>query len=112
MWGAIQESTIAQISGGIADLDQLVCDGKNLRGSIEPTASSGSAFIAQSTLYSGALALAVAQTCYATGQNHERSVLKKLLGGLDLDGVLIQVDALHTQQSFIDSSRSRAPNPS
>jgi hypothetical protein len=35
---AIRDWTIAQIPGGAADLDQLVCDGKTLRGSIEPTA--------------------------------------------------------------------------
>ena len=34
--GVIRDWTIAQIPGGAADLDQLVCDGKTLRGSIEP----------------------------------------------------------------------------
>ncbi len=52
---AIRDWTIAQIPGGAADLDQLVCDGKTLRGSIEPSAAGGSAFIAQVTLYSAAL---------------------------------------------------------
>ena len=47
---AIRDWTIAQIPGGAADLDQLVCDGKTLRGSIEPTDGGGSAFIAQVTL--------------------------------------------------------------
>jgi hypothetical protein len=55
---AIRDWTIAQIPGGAADLDQLVCDGKTLRGSIEPTAGGGSAFIAQVTLYSAALGVA------------------------------------------------------
>jgi len=72
---AIRDWTIAQIPGGAADLDQLVCDGKTLRGSIVPTSGGGSAFIAQVTLYSAALGLAIAQTCYATGENHERAVL-------------------------------------
>ncbi len=106
---AIRDLTIAQIPGGAADLDQLVCDGKTLRGSIEPTSGGGSAFIAQVTLYSAALGVAIAQACYATGENHERAVLKKLLGELDLEGVLIQADALHTQQPFFGSSRSRGP---
>jgi len=105
---AIRDWTIAQIPGGAADLDQLVCDGKTLRGSIEPTAGGGSAFIAQVTLYSAALGVAISQACYATGENHERAVLKKLLGELDLEGVLIQADALHTQKPFFNSSRSRA----
>ena len=67
---AIRDWTIAQIPGGAADLDQLVCDGKTLRGSIEPTAGGGSAFIAQVTLYSAALGVAISQACYATGENH------------------------------------------
>jgi len=41
---AIRDWTVAQIPGGAADLDQLVCDGKTLRGSIEPTSGGGSAF--------------------------------------------------------------------
>jgi hypothetical protein len=106
---AILEWKIAQIPGGATDLDQLVCDGKTLRGSIEPTPAGGSAFIAQVTLYSATLGVAIAQACYATGENHERAVLKKLFGELDLSGVLIQADALHTQQPFFDSSRSRGP---
>ena len=53
--------------------------------------------------------MAIAQTCYATGENHERAVLQKLLGELDLEGVLIQADALLTQRPFFDSSRSMGP---
>jgi hypothetical protein len=52
---AIHDWTIAQIPCGAGDLDQLICDGKTLRGSIEPTAGDGSAFIAQVALYSAAL---------------------------------------------------------
>jgi hypothetical protein len=90
-------------------LDQLVCDGKTLRGSIEPTAGGSFAFIAQVTLYSAAMGVAISQACFATGENHERAVLKQLLGELVLDGVLIQADALHTQKPFFNSSRSRGP---
>ena len=109
---AIRDWTIAQIPAGAEDLDQLVCDGKTLRGSIEPTAGGGSAFIAQVTLYSTALGVAISQACYATGENHERAVLRQLLGELDLEGVLIQADALHTQRPFFGSSRSRGPTSS
>jgi len=109
---AIRDWTITQIPGGAADLDQLVCDGKTLRGSIEPTSGGGSAFIAQVTLYSTALGVAISQACYATGENHERAVLQQLLGELDLEGVLIQADALHTQRPFFGSSRSRGPTSS
>jgi hypothetical protein len=106
---AIRDWTLAQIPGGATDLDQLVCDGKTLRGSIEPTPGGGSAFIAQVTLYSAALGVAISQACYATGENHERAVLRQLLGELELEGVLIQADALHTQRPFFNSSRSRGP---
>ena len=104
---AIRDWPMAQLPGGAADLDQLVRDDKSLRGSIVPTAGGGSAFIAQVTLYSAPLGLAIAQACYATGENHQRAVLKQLLGELDLGGVLIQADALHTQKPFFTSSRSR-----
>jgi hypothetical protein len=109
---AIRDWTIAQIPGGAADLDQLVCVGKSLRGSIVTTAGGGSAFIAQVTLYSAALGVAISQACYATGENHERAVLRQLLGDLDLEGVLIQADVLHTQHPFFNSSRSRGPTSS
>ena len=106
---AIRDWTIAQIPVGAADLDQLACDSKTLRGSIEPTPAGGSAFIAQVSLYSAALSVAISQACYATGENHERAVLRQLLGELELEGVLIQADALHTQQPFFNSYRSRGP---
>jgi hypothetical protein len=109
---AIRDWTIAQILGEASDLDQLICDGKTLRGSIEPTAGGGSAFIAQVTLYSAAVGVAISQACYATGENHERAVLRQMLGELDLEGVVIQADALHTQRPFFGSSRSRGPTSS
>jgi len=75
---AIRDWTIAQIPGGAADLDQLVCDGKTLRGSIEPTAGGGSAFIAQVTLYSAALGVAISQV---SGDNEVgRSATSSLAG--------------------------------
>jgi hypothetical protein len=46
-----------------------VCDGKTLRGSIGTTTGGGSAFIAQVTLYSAALGMAISQSCYAIGEN-------------------------------------------
>ena len=64
------------------------------------------------TLYSAALGVAISQACYATGANHERAVLKQLLGELDLEGVLIQAYALHTQKPFFNSSPSRVPTSS
>jgi hypothetical protein len=68
--------------------------------------------MAQVTLYSAALGVAISPACHATGENHKRAVLKKLLGVLDLDDVLIQADALRTQKPCFDSSRSRGPTSS
>ena len=47
---AICDWMIGQYTGGAADLDQLMCDGKTLRGSIVPTGSGGSTFIGQASL--------------------------------------------------------------
>lgn len=106
---AIRDWRIAKIPGVAAVLTQLVCDGKTLRGSIEPTVGGGSAFIAQVTLYSAALGVAISQACYDTGENHKRAGLRQLLGELNLEGVLIQAEALHTECTFIGNSRSRGP---
>jgi hypothetical protein len=76
LYAAIHDWTIAQIPGGTGDLEQLVCDGKTMRGSIEPISSGGSAFIAHVTSYASALGVAIGQACNATGVNHERAVLK------------------------------------
>ncbi len=108
---AIRDLTIAQIPRGAADLDQLVCDGKTLRGSMEPTSGGGSVFIAQVTLYSAALGVAINQACSATGENHERAILKQLIGQLNLEGVLIQADALHTQKRLFSSSLNSHASP-
>ena len=55
---SIRDWTIAQIPGGAAALDQLVCGGKPLRGSIVHYAGGGSALFAQVKLYSAALGMA------------------------------------------------------
>jgi hypothetical protein len=85
--------------------------------SIETTVAGGSAFIAQVTLYSAALGVAISQACYATTGNHERAVLRQLLCELDLEGVLIQAVgaafsegvALHTPHPFFGSSSDVTP---
>ncbi len=106
---AIRNWTIAQLTTGTTEIDQWICDSKSLRGSIEPTTGGGYAFIAQVTLYSAALGVANTQGCYANRENDEHAVHQKLLGEMDLAGVLIKVDALHTQHGFFGSSRRRGP---
>ena len=59
--------------------------------------------------YAAALGAAISQACHATGVNHELAVLRQLLGELELEGVLIQADALHTQQPVFNSSGRRGP---
>ena len=45
-------------------------------------------------------------------QHVDVAVLRQLLGELDLVGVVIQADALHTQRPFFGSARSRGPTSS
>jgi len=66
-------------------------------------------FVAQVTVYARALGVALAQKAYGTGESSERAALKELLAGLDLEGVLIQADALHTTQSFFTGASPRGP---
>ena len=75
---AICDWMIAQIPGVVADLNQLVCDAKTLRGLDQAHGRGGSAFIAQVMLYSAAMGVAIGQVCYAARQNHQWIVLKKL----------------------------------
>ncbi|MGL6134261.1 MAG: hypothetical protein ACRC1L_08760, partial [Prochlorococcaceae cyanobacterium] len=95
---------------GVAEeLDTLVCDGKTLRGSIDETASGAARFIAQVSLYSQSLGVAIAQTTYATDAGSEIQALRQLLEAVDLDGVLVQADALHANRPFSSTSPSAAP---
>lgn len=58
------------------------------------------------------MGVSISQACDATGEDHERAVLKTLLDELGLDGVLIQADALYIQRPFFNSFRSRGPSSS
>ena len=58
------------------------------------------------TLYSDALGVAISQACYAPSDHPERAVLRELLGELDLEGGLIQADALHTKSRFSTAPRA------
>ena len=95
--------------GVAAELDTLVCDGKTLRGSIAENASGAATFIAQVSLYSQTLGVAIAQTTYATDAGGEIQALRQLLEAVELDGVLVQADALHANRPFSSTSPSAAP---
>ena len=94
---------------GVTDLDALVCDCKTLRGSIAETDSGAAKFIAQVSLYSKSLGVAIAQTTYATDASSEIQALRQLLEAVELDGVLVQADALHANRPFSSTSPSAAP---
>jgi predicted transposase YbfD/YdcC len=51
--------------------------------------------------------VALAQKAYDTHDSSERAALKELLSVLELEGVVIQADALHTTQSFFDGASPR-----
>jgi len=86
-----------------------VCAGKTLRGSAIETEDGNHRFVAQVTVYARALGVALAQKTYDPHEFSEKAALKELLSSMDLDGVLIQADALHTTQAFFAGAWSRAP---
>jgi hypothetical protein len=108
----LQAWMIRLIPGGADGLDQLVCDGKILRGSAIETDDGNHRFVAQVTVYARALGVALAQKAYDTAESSERAALKELLASLDLEGVLIQADALHTTQAFFTGASPRGPTSS
>lgn len=105
----LQAWMISQIPGGSEGLDQLVCDGKTLRGSAVEAEDGSHRFVGQVTFYARALGVALAQTTYDTGESGERATLKVLLSALDLEGVLIQADALDTTRALFNGTWSRGP---
>jgi hypothetical protein len=107
----LQAWMISQIPGGAEGLAQLVCNGKRLRGSAIETEDGHHRFVAQVTVYARALGVALAQKTYDTHESSERTAIKELLCSLDLNGVLIQADALHTTQAFFDGAWSRGRRP-
>ena len=95
--------------GVAGELDTLVCDGKTLRGSIAENETGAARFIAQVSLYSQTLGVAIAQTTYATDASGEIQALRQLLEAVELEGVLVQADALHANRPFSSTSQSAAP---
>ena len=88
------------------ELDALVSDGKTLRGSIAENPSGAARIIAQESLYSQSLGVAIAQTTYATDASGEIQALRQLLEAVELEGVLVQADALHANRPFPSTSPS------
>jgi len=106
---ALLQQWIAAQPGVSDTVDTLVCDGKTLRGSIAETASGAARFIAQVSLYSNSLGVAIAQSTYATDAGGEIEALRQLLDRVELEGLLVQADALHANCPFSSTSSSVAP---
>lgn len=111
LFGLLREWMLAEVADQDKDFEQLICDVKTLRGSAAQLdgADGATRFVAQVTLYARELGVAIAQTSFDAGESHERAALKTPLGTLELEGVLIQVDALHTSPAYFNSRPSRAP---
>ena len=94
---------------GVAEeVDTLVCDGKTVRGSNAENNSGAARFIAQVSLYSQRLGVAISKTTYATDASGELQALRQLLEAVELEGVLVQADALHANRPFSSTSPSAA----
>jgi hypothetical protein len=53
--------------------------------------------------------LAIAQSTYATDAGGEIAALRKLLDRVELEGLLVQADALHANRPFSSTSNSVVP---
>jgi len=90
-------------------VEEVVCDGKTLRGSITETPSGAARFIAQVSLYSNTLGVAIAQNTYANDAGGEIAALRQLLDRVELNGLLVQADALHANRPFSSTSNNVVP---
>jgi hypothetical protein len=106
--GLLRNWISAQLSHA-EPIDSLICDGKTLRGSIAENASGAERFIAQVSVYSNTLGIAIAQSTYATDEGGEIAALRALLEHVELEGVLVQADALHANRPFFSTLRSAVP---
>jgi hypothetical protein len=100
---------ISQVQGEAERLDQMVCDGKTMRSSAIETEDGNHRFVAQVNVYGRVQCVALAQRTYETHESREKATFKELLSGLDIEGVLIQADALHTKQAFFAGAWDREP---
>ncbi|QPN70342.1 hypothetical protein [Synechococcus sp. CBW1108] len=66
-------------------------------------------FIAQVSLYSNTLGVAIAQSTYATDAGGEIAALRQLLDRVELEGLLVQADALHANRRFFATWSSVEP---
>ena len=114
---ALLQQWIAAQPGVTDTVDTLVCDGKTLRGSIDETAFGAARFMTQLSLYStlwvwptaSQMPGGYAQSTYAIDAGGEIAALRQLLDRVELEGRLVQADALHANRPFSSTSRSALP---
>jgi hypothetical protein len=106
---SLLQQWMAAQPGLTATIDSLVCDGKTLRGSIAEHAAGAARFIAQMSLYTNTLGVAVAQSTDATDAGSEIQALRELLDRVELSGLLVQADAVHANRPFSCISSSVEP---
>jgi predicted transposase YbfD/YdcC len=78
------------------------CDGKTLRGS---QANEGRTHLVSLVQHGSGVTLAQQAT---TGQGQEMAAVRALLAGRDLQGVVLTLDALHTQRPLLQQIRDQA----
>ena len=61
------------------------------------------------SLYSNNLGVGIAQSTYATDAGGEIAALREPLDRVELEGLLIQADALHANRPFSPTSSEVAP---
>lgn len=61
------------------------------------------------SLYSNSLGVAIAQSTYATDAGGEIAALRQPPDRVELDGLLVQADALHANRPFSSTSSSVMP---
>ena len=111
LFGLLNDWMLAQVADQNKILDRLICDGKTLRvSSAELYGADGATrFVTLVKLYAHELAVSTAQSSYDTGDSHDRAALRALLRTMDLEGVFIQADALHSLSAFFNTPQSSEP---
>lgn len=101
MWRALRACSnwISAQIGDAEPVDTLVCDNKTLRGAIDETASGAVRYGLRS-----AASLWPRSASISTS-----SVRRELLDRVDLEGLLVQADALHANRPFPSTSNSVVP---
>ena len=93
LFGLLRQWMLAEIAAQNREVEQLICDGKTLRGPAAQLdgADGATRFVTQVTLYAREFGVAIAQTLFDTGESHERAALKALLDNLELEGVPVPI---------------------